>query len=62
MLQDFPCPITLVQEVCDWTEKREAELRVAERRNISEERGKKVAAVVNPCGVYQPQVATISQG
>ena len=31
MLQDFPYPITLGQwEACDWTGKREAELRVAE--------------------------------
>ena len=30
-MQDFPCPITLGQwEACDWTGKREAELRVAE--------------------------------
>ena len=31
LLQDFPCPITLGQwEACDWTGKREEELRVAE--------------------------------
>jgi hypothetical protein len=31
LLQDFPCPITLgQQEACDWTGKREAELRVVE--------------------------------
>jgi hypothetical protein len=30
-LQDFPCAITFGQkEACDWTGKREAELRVAE--------------------------------
>lgn len=35
MLQDFPYPITLEQqEVCDWTVKREVELR-AERQRAS---------------------------
>ena len=37
MLQDFPCPITLGQwEACDWTGKREAELRVPETGTVSE--------------------------
>ena len=37
--QDFPCPITLVQgEACDWTGKREAELRVAETERSQEEK------------------------
>ena len=39
--QDFPCPITLgQQEACDWTGKREAELRVAETESISGEEEK----------------------
>ena len=42
MLQDFPCPITLgQQEACDWTGKREAELRVAETESNSRERKKR---------------------
>ena len=42
MLQDFPCPITLgQQEACDWTGKREAELRVAETESIRERKRKK---------------------
>jgi hypothetical protein len=39
MLQDFPCPITLgQQEACDWTGKREVELRVAEPESTAERR------------------------
>ena len=41
MLQDFPCPITLgQQEACDWTGKREAELRVGETGSDREEEEK----------------------
>jgi hypothetical protein len=51
------------EEACDWTGKGKAELRVAETENISGERGRKMAADLNPNGVYQPQVAMmISQG
>jgi hypothetical protein len=33
--QDFPCSIILGQcDACDWTEKREAELRVAETGSV----------------------------
>ena len=50
--------ILVQQEACDWTGKREAELRVAETESISGERGRgerrKIAADVNSCGVYQP--------
>ena len=35
LLQDLPCPITLGPwEVCDWTGKREVELRVAETESV----------------------------
>ena len=37
MLQGFPCPSTL-GKACDWTGKREAELRVAETGSVSRER------------------------
>jgi hypothetical protein len=37
MLQDFPWPITLGQwEACDWTGKREEELRVSDKGSLSE--------------------------
>jgi hypothetical protein len=38
--KDFPCPITLEQqEACDWTGKREAELRVGESESGSSRKG-----------------------
>ena len=41
-MQEFSCPITLgQQEACDWTGKREAELRVAETKSIREREGRK---------------------
>ena len=41
MLQGFPCPSTL-GKACDWTGKREAELRVAETGSVwgREEKGR----------------------
>ena len=62
VLQDFPCPITLgQQEACDWTGKREAELRVAETESISGEKGeRKMEVDVNQHGFNQPQVVMIS--
>jgi hypothetical protein len=52
MLQDFPCPITIGHwEACDWTGKREVELRVAETGSFSERRRRKMAADVNPHGI-----------
>ena len=54
LLQDFPCPVTFGwQEACDWTGKREAELRIAESV-VGKERKK------NGCGFDQPQVVRIS--
>jgi hypothetical protein len=39
LLQDFPCLITSgQQEACDWTGKREVELRVGETESISGEK------------------------
>ena len=38
MLQGFPCPSTL-GKACDWTGKREAELRVAETESLSRRGG-----------------------
>jgi hypothetical protein len=39
MLQDFSYPVTLgQQDVCDWTGKREVDLRVTERGSDSGER------------------------
>jgi hypothetical protein len=36
VFEDFPCPITLEQwEACDWTGKKEVELRIAETGSIS---------------------------
>jgi hypothetical protein len=36
LLQDFPCPVTLGQwEACDWTGKRDAELRVTKTESVS---------------------------
>lgn len=49
------------EEACDWTGKREAELRVAETGASQGRMGRK-AVDVNPCDVYQPQVAMLSQG
>ena len=61
-MQNFPCPITLGQwEACDWTGKREAELRVAETESISGgEKKAKMEADVNQHGFNQPQVVMIS--
>jgi hypothetical protein len=56
MLQHFSCLNTLgQQEACDWTGKREAELRVAETESISERKGKdKIEADENQRGFNQP--------
>jgi hypothetical protein len=44
----FSCPITLgQQEACDWTRKREAELRVAETGSIAGRGGRRIEADVN---------------
>jgi hypothetical protein len=61
-LQNFPCPITLrQQEACDWTGKREAELRVAETESICGEKGKaKMEANMNQGDFNQRQVILIS--
>ena len=48
------------EEVCDWTGKREAELRVAEKEGACQRRGQ--ARWLWTHGIYQPQVAMISQG
>jgi hypothetical protein len=59
--QEFPCPITLgQQEVCDWTRKREATLRVAEAERISwrKEEGK-MEEDVNQHSFNQSQVVMI---
>jgi hypothetical protein len=61
--QDFPCPITLGQrEACDWTGKREAELRDAETESISRQRRRKakMEADMNQRDFNQPQVLMIS--
>ena len=55
-MQGFPCPITLgQQEACDWTGKREAELRVAETEmeetgREKEEKWSKRKTTQIPCG------------
>jgi hypothetical protein len=61
-LQDFPCPIILgQQEDCDWTGKREAELRIAGTESISGEKGeRKMVVDMNQYGFNQPQVVMIS--
>ena len=48
------------EEACDWTGKREAELRVAEKEGACQRRGQ--ARWLWTHGIYQPQVAMISQG
>ena len=62
MSQDFSCPITLgQQEACDWTGKREAELRVAETESVSGTKRKaKMEADVNQHDFNQAQVVMIS--
>ena len=41
-MESLPCPTNYIsaEEVCDWTGKREAELRVAETESISGEEEK----------------------
>jgi hypothetical protein len=60
-LQDFPHQITLGQwEACDWSGKREAEVR-AEREVASGSRRRTNMAAEYPSFIYQSQVAMISQ-
>jgi hypothetical protein len=53
MLQEFPCPIILGQwEACNWTGKREMELRVERQRAFWSRRRTEMAATVYPRGVF----------